>query len=1221
MRQTVFNVLLLLVMSVLAVLLWLHGAESYPARAAKTQSSVLRPPYSFGSPQSSLTDTVRLAVIGDFGYAGQPEADVAALVHGWDPELVLTVGDNNYEVGSAKTIDANIGQYYHDFIYPYFGKYGKGADQNRFFPILGNHDWDTPGAQPYLDYFTLPNNERYYDFTWGPVHFFGLDSDVREPDGITSGSVQGIWLQGRLAASTSPWKLVYVHHPPYSSGVGGSHAALQWPYEQWGADAVMSGHDHTYERIIRSGFPYFVNGLGGRNLHTFGTPVPGSQVRYNADFGAMLVDADTDDMTFRFYSRAGALVDTYVMVGPSPTSTPLPTNTPTRTSTATRTVTPTPVCCQGGVTGSITSWCQGNEHWYSWVITNSCALTVNGYGSFVFQTAPDPGGPWRNCLIGDYFSITFAPGRTEETGYTWSQPLPSGDSWWRTGISFFDSAHCWQVVELSSPQPACVLGGSPTPTTVATAIRTSTPMATATTCPTGAGYVITTSFANIITATTDIGNYCNDCTTTIGLPFPIQLMDGTFTVVTVGSNGVLHFVGGTNSPQNVCLPAAGVSYTIMPHWDDLRTDGVNGGIFTSVLGSAPDRMFVIEWRARYAQSGNPVSFEVILLEGYNRFDVIYGLVPEEGMSTTVGVQRDPGRYTEYWCNRIPLRSNYRVSFNYQPCLTPTVVATNSPTGTSQPPTSTSISSPTETATISASSTPTATSTPEPTPQCGLAWRPVPNPLGGTLYGVEAIASDDVWAVGENGAMHWDGNGWRVVPGPLSGLRDVVALSSNDVWVVGVSGMQHWDGNSWLSYAIPVQGSLYGVDALGPSDVWAVGYAIGGGFPLSHTLVLHWDGSAWSRIPSPNPFTRVNTLRDIVAISANDIWAVGDGGGNGPFAGPIAIRWDGSQWSSAAPEPNTSLCVLYGVTATSSNMVWAVGRCPDQGPSVSAVYLFDGSTWSRIPVPNVGTLNGVSALSAIDTWAVGARGILRWDGLVWRQENAPLMSLQAVDALSLEDVWAVGEGILHYSSALFADVPPDHTFYSFIQCLACRGIISGYADGTFRPGENVTRGQLSKIVANAAGYDNDPGPQIYEDVPTGHTFYVWINRLTLDGVMSGYPCGGPGEPCGPENRPYFRPHLNATRGQVAQIVDRAAGFLEPPPNMSIYEDVPPSNPFWVGIQRLSARGIMSGYPCGGPGEPCVPPGNRPYFRWANTATRGQVSKIVANTFFLACEVGP
>src|SRR5262245_52763720 len=94
----------------------------------------------------------RFAVIGDYGFAGQPEEDVADLVKAWQPELILTVGDNNYPEGTAETIDANVGQYYHDFIYNYTGTYGQGSPTRRFLPALGNHDWIAPGAQPYLDY-------------------------------------------------------------------------------------------------------------------------------------------------------------------------------------------------------------------------------------------------------------------------------------------------------------------------------------------------------------------------------------------------------------------------------------------------------------------------------------------------------------------------------------------------------------------------------------------------------------------------------------------------------------------------------------------------------------------------------------------------------------------------------------------------------------------------------------------------------------------------------------------------------------------------------------------------------------------------------------------------------------------------------------------------------------------------------------------------------------
>ncbi len=260
--------------------------------------------------------TVRFAAIGDYGSEGPNLSAVAGLIDSWNVDFIITQGDNNYPNGEAATIDDNIGQYFHQYIFPYPGNYGAGADSNRFFPSLGNHDWRTANAQPYLDYFTLPGNERYYEFRRGPVHFFAIDSDSHEPDGNTANSTQAQWLQYQLSVSTAPWKIVYGHHPPYSSSNHGNIPDLQWPYKQWGADAYLAGHDHVYERIIRDDFLYIVNGLGGRSIYDFGSPVAGSQVRYRGDFGAMLITACADRINFRFYNRSGALIDDYTLSHP-----------------------------------------------------------------------------------------------------------------------------------------------------------------------------------------------------------------------------------------------------------------------------------------------------------------------------------------------------------------------------------------------------------------------------------------------------------------------------------------------------------------------------------------------------------------------------------------------------------------------------------------------------------------------------------------------------------------------------------------------------------------------------------------------------------------------------------------------------------------------------------------------------------------------------------------
>jgi hypothetical protein len=213
--------------------------------------------------------------------------------------------------------------------------------------------------------------------------------------------------------------------------------------------------------------------------------------------------------------------------------------------------------------------------------------------------------------------------------------------------------------------------------------------------------------------------------------------------------------------------------------------------------------------------------------------------------------------------------------------------------------------------------------------------------------------------------------------------------------------------------------------------------------------------------------------------------------------------------------------------------------------------------------------------------------------------------------------AIATGTPVQCTLSFIDVPTNNTFYANIKCLACRGIISGYSDGTFRPNNDITRGQIAKVVSNAAGFNENPGNQIYEDVPPTNTFYAWINRLSMRGHMGGYPCGiVPTEPCGTPSRPYFRPDASATRGQLAKIVASAAHITGTPTGQR-YADVEPDSTFYVWIEQLSTLGVMGGYPCGGSGETCGPD-NKPYFRPNNNVTRGQASKIVANTFFPGCQ---
>mmetsp|Transcript_10366 Transcript_10366/g.22265 ORF Transcript_10366/g.22265 Transcript_10366/m.22265 type:complete len:440 (-) Transcript_10366:997-2316(-) len=264
----------------------------------------------------SRTET-RLAVIGDFGSdaigGGHNEARAAALVEDLNSAYrldgILALGDTNYPVGSATTMDVNVGKYYGKFIWPLTSSFSNGAPdkQNRFFPCPGNHDWGNRlhggSLAAYLQY--MPVAGRYfYDVVINDVHIFSLDSDPNQErlNGTTATSPQAQWLQAGLAASTAPWRLVFFHHPPFSSGVHGSNPNMQWPFEEWGAHAVLSGHDHHYERVMQGprDFPYFVNGLGGGMLYgTSAEEVEGSVVRYTGTPGAQLVEANTSHIRFR----------------------------------------------------------------------------------------------------------------------------------------------------------------------------------------------------------------------------------------------------------------------------------------------------------------------------------------------------------------------------------------------------------------------------------------------------------------------------------------------------------------------------------------------------------------------------------------------------------------------------------------------------------------------------------------------------------------------------------------------------------------------------------------------------------------------------------------------------------------------------------------------------------------------------------------------------------
>ena len=157
----------------------------------------------------------------------------------------------------------------------------------------------------------------------------------------------------------------------------------------------------------------------------------------------------------------------------------------------------------------------------------------------------------------------------------------------------------------------------------------------------------------IVPGTTDIGNHCDDCTTTVALPLSVRIYGlGPFTSVNVSSNGTAQFVSNISPSANTCLPSASHDTTIFAHWDNLMTDAQPGcaaypggtcGIFTSLSGVAPNRIFNIEWRTVYAATPTAIAnFEVRLIENDDDFTVVNGTLAGGGTSATVGSQCNTG---------------------------------------------------------------------------------------------------------------------------------------------------------------------------------------------------------------------------------------------------------------------------------------------------------------------------------------------------------------------------------------------------------------------------------------------------------------------------------------------------------------------------------------------------------------------------------------------------
>lgn len=234
-----------------------------------------------------------LIAAGDIAKCGSHDDSATAALVRDIPGVVATLGDHAYQQGSRQ-----------EFAECYDPTWG--AAQERTRPSPGNHDYETRGAKAYFDYFGSAAGdpkEGYYSYDLGAWRLVVLNSNCEEVGGCERSSPQGRWLRRDLASHPATCTLAYWHHPLFSSGEkhGGDTAmkdAWELLYEA-GADVVLSGHEHNYERFApqdpagrldrERGIRQFIVGTGGAEHYGFGQPLATSEVRETGTFGVLVL--------------------------------------------------------------------------------------------------------------------------------------------------------------------------------------------------------------------------------------------------------------------------------------------------------------------------------------------------------------------------------------------------------------------------------------------------------------------------------------------------------------------------------------------------------------------------------------------------------------------------------------------------------------------------------------------------------------------------------------------------------------------------------------------------------------------------------------------------------------------------------------------------------------------------------------------------------------------
>jgi hypothetical protein len=278
---------------------------------------------------------------GDIANCSRTEDESTAKLLDNITGTVFTVGDNVYPDGTLTQ--------FNNCYAPTWGRH-----KSRTKPVPGNHDYHTSGASGYFNYFGAAAGDPskgYYSYNLGAWHIIALNSEISQ----STGSAQERWLRADLAANPKTCTLAYWHKPRFSSGQHGNIAASQPLWQalyDYGADVVLNGHDHTYERFAPQnpngqadsrGIREFVVGTGGAGLYSFTSNQPNSQVRNNTTFGVLKLTLHSTSYDWQFVPIAGQnFTDSGSANCVGSGSVPTPTRTPTSGPAPTRTPTSGP---------------------------------------------------------------------------------------------------------------------------------------------------------------------------------------------------------------------------------------------------------------------------------------------------------------------------------------------------------------------------------------------------------------------------------------------------------------------------------------------------------------------------------------------------------------------------------------------------------------------------------------------------------------------------------------------------------------------------------------------------------------------------------------------------------------------------------------------------------------------------------------------------------------